>query len=284
MSSRYQLVSPDLAVTVSSLGGAVRSLALHGKELLAQTPWAEAINEQDAALFGGGERGWSALYQGGWHPLLPSAGSVPGLPFHGEAARRTWDLLEHGTDHITLQVLLRTRPLAVTRNLSLAGSSLVLEQKVVNTSDHAVEFTMTEHIAWGGALLGEGMSLRVDGAPVDLVPWSSSRPSAKFACVPSAAGHYELSNPALRLRVRVGFTAEVMDSLVIWQEHRASLGFPWWGQVDAIGVEPSSVDLTAAAPKSSLSLEGQMTLQTRIEVTATEGPVTPLPQADGDLQ
>lgn len=62
---------------------------------------------------------------------------------------------------------------------------------------------------------------------------------------PEPMAWYELTNPAQPIGVRVEWDRETLPYLWYWQEFGGTTGYPWYGEVYTIGLEPNSSYPTA---------------------------------------
>lgn len=273
-----KLGTPDdaFAVAVDPTGARVASLVHRatGTELLLRPPW-EHEDWSAAYPSASSNEEWHRRYPGGWHTLLPHAGdarSVDGVqhPFHGEAAWRRWRVVGREATSCTLDVVLRTVPFAVRRRVRSTGTGVEVVQRIANLSSHDVAFTWTEHPAFAGALAEPGSTLSLGGDPVDVTFPASGETSGAFQTVRTKGrGDAELRNDDEGISVVLRWDPELFTHLHVWQEHRTT-GFPWWGLVNAIALEPAcrvyDADDGALGP---LVLAGGAELTARFELEAT---------------
>lgn len=249
------LTSPGgrIAASVDPVGARIASL-VHtptGREFLLRTPWADedlahAPSSADTSYE------WHRRYAGGWHTLVPHAGDavrIEGVehPFHGEAAWRRWLVIDAAPDELRLEVRLRTVPLVVTRRIRVAEEGVRVVQTVSNASSGAVAFSWTEHPALSDVVIGPRTRMSLDGIPVDVsFPHPEARRSAFAELRVGGGGEVSIRNPDTGARARLRWDAAALPYLYVWQEHRTP-GFPWWGAVDTIGIEPASRPYDGAA-------------------------------------
>ncbi|MDN8547944.1 hypothetical protein PUW81_002370 [Microbacterium sp. NM3R9] len=237
---RARIGSDDLALVVEADGARIASLT-HlptGRELLASTPWAD--DPADGFVMADSSAQWHRAYRGGWHLLLPRAGDSPAAvsppqPFHGEAAWRTWRLASSG-DTCRASVALRTLPLAIERRMSVHANTLVIETEVRNHGPVPVEVGWAEHPAFAGDLFREGSIVRSGDRDLGL----GAAPAASFCDIAAPAGAVAIAAPHAGIEITVTWDAAMHPRLYVWQEQRGSSGFPWWGAMDAVGLEPAS--------------------------------------------
>lgn len=238
--TRVRMGSDDLVAVVESDGARISSLR-HlptGRELLASTPWAD--DPADAFVMADSSAQWHRAYRGGWHLLLPRAGDSPATasppqPFHGEAAWRTWRLTG-SRNACRASVVLRTLPLAIDRWMSVRANMLVIETAVRNVGSEPVNHGWAEHPAFAGDLFGPASTVRTGDRVVRLDP----APAASFADLAAPAGDVTITAPEAGVEVALSWDASLLPRLYVWQEQRGSAGFPWWGAMDAVGLEPAA--------------------------------------------
>jgi galactose mutarotase-like enzyme len=229
-------------VVVERTGATIASIEAGGTELLWRAPWAgEEWDDGNPARDSHAE--FHARYPGGWHTLLPNAGDafdVDGVahPFHGEACRRPWRIVESGASFCTLRVVLRTSPLVVRRRVDAVADGVLVTQEVTSYGADPVAFTWVEHPAFGPALVRPGSSVTVGGRPLDLVIPGPDATHAAMTVVDAATAR--ITSPSGGLTAELRFDTRVFPLVQVWQEHRAQRGFPWWGVVDTLAVEPSA--------------------------------------------
>ncbi len=226
-----------IRVVVTPDGGRIAAIRAHGVDLLARTPWAD--EPDDAWSMTASSAEWHRRYRGGWHVLVPAAGdpspeAVVEQPFHGEAAWRTWRL-DSRADAVVARVLLRTLPLHVERSVSIAPGRVTIETRVRNEGPDEARIVCVEHPALAGALFDDA-DVRLGDAEVPIV----HAPGGGFADLDGAAGAVEVQSRSAGLDVRLTWDAALLPRVYVWQERRGSTGFPWWGAVDAVGIEPAS--------------------------------------------
>ncbi|MFE6969966.1 hypothetical protein [Isoptericola sp. NPDC057653] len=285
---RLRLRSPggEHAVEVDPTGARVASLehTPTGTELLLRLPW-EDEDWSGAYPSSSSNEEWHRRYAGGWHTLVPHAGdarTVDGVehPFHGEAAWRRWRVVDRDACSCTLEVVLRTVPLTLRRTVRATPAGVEAVQQVVNHSPRTVAFTWTEHPTFGGALAGPGSTVSLGGEPVEAAFPLGSEPAGGFRSLRTRGrGDAELRNDAAGIVVVVRWDPDLFPYLHLWQEHRATAGFPWYGTVDAVALEPAcrpyDVEGEALGP---LVLAGGETMTARFEIAATvrrPGPTPP---------
>lgn len=233
-----------LRATVAADGGAITSIEAHGVELLARTPWSDEFVD-DAWSMSSSSSEWHRRYRGGWHLLTPAAGdpspdAAVEQPFHGEAAWRRWRVRQEGGDSIRAEVLLRTAPLKVSRVVTLAPDRVVVDTALADVGGVEQRVVWVEHPALSGALF-EGADVTLGnagtgGSAVEIV----AAPGTRFDDLDAGEGVVTVRSASSGIDLRMTWDAELFPRLFVWQERRGSLGFPWWGAMDAVGLEPGS--------------------------------------------
>ena len=310
------LSNAHMNVTVLAGKGAdIYSLvdARTGVDVLWKTPWGMR-SPHTWQLGGTSQERWLEAYPGGWQLLLPNGGEEckqhgSTWGFHGEAALVPWDVLDAGAASATLGTELFSVPLRVTREISLDGPVVRVREVVRNLSAEEVEFMWSHHPAFGAPFLDEGCLLSAgcqsvvaddrepgtflgaasrhswpvveanDGREVDLglLPGPYDRRAVLAYLTGFSAGWYAITNPRLRLGVGFRWPLELFPCAWLWQEARASTGWPWWGGAYVVAVEPASTfpgqGLTNALAKggSGIVLAGHREAEALIEVVLFEG-------------
>ena len=245
-------------------------------ELLAATPWADDDWDGSAPLSGSSAE-WHRRYPGGWHVLAPHAGDARTLdgvehPFHGEAAWRLWrHLPAAGTPGTSVwEVSLRTVPLLLRRTFRMRSDGIDIVQEFANRSREPVSFSWTEHPAFGAALIDASTTIELDGRALPVrFPGDGDALAAFAAYEVERRGVARIRNGQAGIEVTLHWDAALLPHAFVWQEHRASRGFPWWGQVDAFAVEPGSRPYDAdPASLGPLLLGPGETLSSTVSLTA----------------
>ncbi|MGC5165402.1 hypothetical protein [Luteimicrobium sp. DT211] len=278
---RLRLRSPggEFALAVDRTGARVASLehAATATELLLRLPW-EDEDWSSAFPSTSSNEEWHRRYAGGWHTLVPHAGDARTVdrvehPFHGEAAWRRWRVLDLDGSSCTLEVVLRTAPLTVRRTVHATATGVAVEQRVVNHSRRPAAFTWTEHPTFGGALAGPGSTLTLGGDPLDAAFPGGDRPPGGFRSVRAKGrGDVVLRNDDAGTAVTLRWDPELFPYLHVWQEHGGTVGFPWWGSVDAVALEPACRPYDPDDALGPLVLAGGEALSSRFELEATVRP------------
>lgn len=228
---------------------------------------------------------WLHYYRGGWQTILPTFGPEviyqgATIPFHGEAARRPWQLQrEEVTNDVTvIDVLteLASLPLRVERSISLSNSRALIDvvETVTNLSAQPVDCMWAHHPAFGAPLLSGNSRIYTgahtvtpdpayDVAGNDLQPGAISEwpfaiskdgnrvdlsrtpePASGISRVVSLSNFEHawcaLHNPSIPLGIALCWDGELMPYMCLWQEAGGTLGFPHYGRTYTTALEPSS--------------------------------------------
>ncbi|GAB3434588.1 aldose 1-epimerase [Actinophytocola sediminis] len=277
-----------------------------GVDVLFKTPWG-LPPPAPGALAPDSESAWLERYPGGWQVLCPNGGAETEAPgtrwgFHGEACLVPWEVTATGEDFAELTVRLHHAPLRLRRRVRLEGRLLTIEESVTNTSPVELELMWSHHPAFGAPLVGPEsvittsartlvaddeapgtlltpgsrhqwpMVSTVDGTEVDLsrIP---DAPTAQLAYLTDfdGAGWFAISNPRLGLGVGMRWPTEVFGHAWLWQELRATPGYPWWREAYVCAIEPATTfpgqGVAAARDKgaSLLRLGGEETRNVVLE-------------------
>ena len=218
--------------------------------------------------------GWQELFPNGG---LPS--EVDGVLHgqHGEVYNLPWDveIIEDTEESVAVRCWIRTRTspcvLEKTIRLRAAEAQFRIEERLRNESDVTVPAIWGQHITFGRPFLVPGSRIGLpEGIMVQGYPTSAERrvsdPSpfswpidpgngTDLRIVPErgAASEmlflsgfapedawYTVTPPDGRPAVRVAWDGGTMPWLWLWQEFGASQGYPWFGRVYTMGLEPCS--------------------------------------------
>jgi hypothetical protein len=244
---RHTLHSPhgSFLAAVDETGARIASLvhAESGTELLfrvdgrdVETPVAPGASDSN--------REWHERYAGGWHTLVPNAGdhrTIDGVdhPFHGEAAWRRWTTTTVQSDAVTLELALRTVPLRVSRTTTVTEQGLRVRQRVRNTAAQPVAFTWTEHPAFSSAVVDPATRVLLGDEQLTVMFPEPGHRHGAFRSLPvGGRGSAVIAAPAWTVTLR--WDPVLLPHLHVWQEHRQTQTFPWWGRADTVALEPAS--------------------------------------------
>lgn len=173
--------------------------------------------------------------------------------------------------------------IAKTMRLDSGSNTLRMTETIRNLSGQPLGTMWGQHLAWGRPFLDEscvirvpeGATLKVHGVPRDdtdrrirsdrPVSWPVTEgideQPVDLSKVPPkgtncemlwfeglSEGWYEVESKDKGIGIRVEWDATVMPYLWFWQEFGGTTGYPWYGEMYTIGLEPFS-----SAPTSGLS-------------------------------
>ena len=176
--SLLRIVNDAIEVEVDvELGAEIRTVARPGgPNVLASYDWTSPISNRRSWGYAGLEVDWLADYSGGWQELFPNAGGsceVDGvlLPFHGEASRARWDVVEQAADSVTLRTGARL-PLVLERRMQLTEDppALRIEEVVRSDAPVATAFLLGHHPAF----------LATESARIDVPDTTMARVDADY--------------------------------------------------------------------------------------------------------
>ncbi|MEU6723380.1 DUF4432 family protein [Nonomuraea wenchangensis] len=239
------------------------------------------------------EGGWQEVFPNGG---APSEYQGARLAQHGEVAGLPWsyEIVADREDEVAVRLAVRTRrlPYRLEKVLRLRSGTAALEVEGAATNDSPVPLHAMwgQHIVYGRPFLRPGARIRLP-AGVRVIPHASAiGPGGRrvraggpweWPLVPSDAGGvtdlsvvqepgspsdivyltgfgdtgwYEISE---NIGMRVEWDATLLPYLWMWQELGASTGYPWWGRVYTVGLEPFSslpTDGLAAAVANGTAL------------------------------
>lgn len=282
MTDRLRIESGSFAAEVDPVGARAASIVHRrtGTEFLLQTPWRDE-HWDGAYPPTRSDEEWHRRYPGGWHTLVPHSGgsrAVDGVehPFHGEAAWRRWRTVAVEAASCTLEIVLRTAPLTVRRHLRATGTGVAVHQSVVNQAAAETAFGWTEHPAFGEALIGPDTTVRIGDDPVDAHFPEEGEPHGGFREVP-AEGRPTVAvrNAAKGTEAALRFDPELFPYVHLWQEHRKTLGFPWWGLTDTVALEPASQPYEwGGEALGTIVLPGRARIEADFDLELRAGPRT----------
>lgn len=294
-----------------------------GTQVLLRTPWVEratTVARHGSRMdLGSSSASWLEGYHGGMQLLCPNAGAptvIGGLEigFHGEACLQRWRVDSASSSEAEFSLDLFTVPLSIRRRMAVAGPVLTIEDAVTNTAPVPVPFHYQHHPAFGGPLLSPaakietgaqtvvvdprsdftplpagsehpwppdlpGTGRRLDQVPEPDAPWAMLGWLTDFAA-PWAA----IRNPDLDLAVALSWDGDQMPYAWLWEEFGLATGFPWYGRVRTVAIEPSTTTNAGPAREQMMVIEpgGRRDLGLRIAVGPGGQPVTGV-TADGRI-
>lgn len=215
-------------------------------------------------------------YPGGWQVMLPNGGDEVGAEgttwsMHGEVWTTPFDAREL-PGGVELTARLVRAPLEVTRRVVLDGARLELTDHLRNVGRWPVEGVWGHHPAFapgfaaGGRLTCGATHVVVDdlrdtpagdlaigaraawphapgrdGTARDLreIPRVDGPPIERLAYLTGfTEGWAQIDSATHPLSARLSWDATVFPHAWLWTEFHASPGFPWFGAVDVLAVEP----------------------------------------------
>ncbi|NUP61046.1 MAG: DUF4432 family protein [Nonomuraea sp.] len=239
------------------------------------------------------EGGWQEVFPNGG---APSEYRGARLAQHGEVAGLPWscEVVADSEEEVAVRLSVRARRLPYRLEkvfrLRSGTAALEVEGRATNEADLSLHAMWGQHIVYGLPFLRAGARIRLpDG--VRVIPHASAidpagrrrvRPGGpwRWPVVPAdgggetdlsvvperggpsdivyltgfTEGWYEISGD---IGMRVEWDAALLPYLWMWQELGASTGYPWWGRVYTVGLEPFSsmpTDGLAAAVANGTAL------------------------------
>lgn len=283
-----RLESPHLAVTILLDQGADLFELIHKPsaiDVLWKVPYPVREPGVGPPPAGDSMAQWIAHYRGGWQTILPNFGKAvtyrgAELDFHGEAARRPWQLDEASAGAEDARVVVSTRllsmPLAVRREVRLDEERPIVrvQERVTNLSETSCHCMWGQHPVFGAPLIAPETAIYTSarrvltddgfvslgndlplgstfewpvgstrsGAPVDLsrMPAPGSGTSRVLWLQDFREAWYAIVNPGLPLGVGVRWNREVMPYACLWQEAGGGREFPFFGNAYALAIEPQT--------------------------------------------
>jgi hypothetical protein len=239
-------------------------------------------------------------------------GEICNMPWDVEIIEDSEDRVE-----IRLTVEGRKFPSHIERIVSLANgeAALGIRESVTNTSGVAVRAMWSQHITYGFPYMTPGSLIQLpdgvtgrsheadvgatgrrltadatfdwpmapasDGSTLDLSvvpPRNTPSELVYLTDFPDPRAWYELTNPDQPFGVRVEWDRETLPYLWYWQEFGGTTGYPWYGEVYTIGLEPNSSYPTnglpdAVANGSAMTIEPHATtsFSMRVSIISMEG-------------
>jgi len=281
----------SLQVTVLAGGGHIAELRItdagrRSPNLLWEAPWVTADPDSIeltrlAELYGGAPIGpFLAGYTG--HILCLDTFGLPspedtarGIPLHGEASARMWELVP-ADDGCAMHVKLPVSQLEFSRTIraAMGQSVLFVEECLTNTGPDAREVHWVQHVSLGAPLLSAGNSFlkasvdrcrswpdgyegrpvlpdnvdfawpfapTIDGAATDLsLPFQHKGKgflAAALVNVTSTVSYFAALNPHAALALVYCFRREEFPWIAMWEENAARSSAPWNGNTRVRGME-----------------------------------------------
>jgi hypothetical protein len=224
---------------------------------------------------------WIHNYRGGWQTIFPNFGPAVMfrgalLDFHGEAARRPWQLESTGDHEIVISTKLACLPFSMRRRISLSAvqPELTVQETITNDSMAPLECMWAHHPVFGAPLLSS-QSVIYTGAQLihtddtydvpgnDLMlggvfewPFVKSRTGGciDLSQIPAAGSGFSrvvflkefaepwcaISNPLIPLGVAIRWTGELMPYMCLWQETGGERDFPHFARTYTTALEPAT--------------------------------------------
>jgi galactose mutarotase-like enzyme len=304
------LADEHLRVTVLPDKGASVYELVHvpsGVDVLFKTPW--GLQPAGSPPREGSDgHAFLENYEGGWQDLFPSCNDPctyrgVELPFHGEVATVPWEVEPVEDDRgVALACRVRTSltPFALERVLRLDGGTLVVDQRVTNTSAEPWQCTWGHHLVLGAPLVAAGARLELPARTIVTLP-DAWEPTARLASGqrsswphaelrdggtvdlsevpgPDAGSHDDvfltdleggwarLTNDDLGLRFELRWDPSVFPWVVSWQPYGGAVAPPLGGSY-GLAIEPWVARgplAEAVAEGSALELAGGASISTRV--------------------
>lgn len=220
--------------------------------------------------------GWQVLFPSGGGPATYKGAE---LVFHGEASLDPWTLVTAEADDTSARIRVALRlvrsPFTIERTVTLpAGSpTLRIEETIVNHAGEPMDYMWGHHPAFGAPFLSGACRIETgarsivadeayagpanplvpgsrhawpmaDGplGPVDLsaVPAEGTPRSMLGYLGDFTEGWYAITNPELGFGVGLAWPREALPYAWMWQEMRASTGYPWYGNTYTLAIEPNT--------------------------------------------
>lgn len=287
------LSSEDVSVSVvPELGGVISSLKhLHSNtELLAQVRLPDNISVYRESKIP--DNLLDLLFVGGYYEVLPNAGyacNFGGAPLglHDETPYLPWKCEfdeERDPDSILLIVNLAKFPLKLFKRITVKGSNVSINERLVNVSPTSkVPFSWLHHPTFGDQFIDQDSTLilpagtRIEtdsvldsestclepgyrgewptargknGALVDLsrFPAKGEKNCDDLAYVPEVKdGSFSIESPNKGLELEAFWDSKLFGSLWLWRPFGGGNAYPWYGRMYCTAVE-----ITTSIPASGL--------------------------------
>lgn len=272
------LESPDLQVAVApQVGGSITRITVKasGLDVLGEVPW-PVTDEPIASGAARHEPEFLTRFTGGWPLLFPNAGDACDFDgafhgFHGEGAVTSWDVVASATDRVVLSRRFDIVPVAMRRELRLAGDLLIMTEQLRMTGSRPIEVMWGHHPTLGRDLLAGPIEI-TSGARTATVCTShdmAANPLAlgakgQWPIVAGKTGPYDLSRPqepmaslayltdfnddawiAVRrlddkVAVALSWDEARFPCAWLWYELAGNPDEPWRNRTRLIGIEPNT--------------------------------------------
>jgi len=260
------------ASVLADEGGVLLDLHVHGRPVLAATPWAGSV----ASLVAGSaqhaesapaesEAAWVARWRGGWQLCFPTAGQpnpAAAIPegFHGAASQAPWLEVARTPDTVGLGWA-DGHGLSAERVWRLTDDGAAVATRVRNSGSETRVLVIAEHLILGGDVLAEPLEFDVPPGtvlrPLDYAGLPEGEPRAWPGEREDRWGVVDRGTPARvtgltdvqpqRIGVRgshveavIEWQGSALPHALLWEELGVSTEHPWNGQVVALGIEPTS--------------------------------------------
>ena len=273
--THHTLATEKLSLSVlPENGAAITDAVFSGQSFLAKPPY-HSIAPKPL----GTESDWVAAWNGGWQPLLPSAGGeyLQGKHpqgFHGNASQARWSVTDSNSHSISLKWAAEN--LESERTINISDNEINVECSLVNLDESPRPVIVTEHLILGSDFLNSEITLEpvgdaqfrelsYDGSAngAEFAPWENfeHRGWAKIdnntparmgvfsdtSCIKVCNDFYE---------IEISWDSSRLPYLWIWEEMGQSMDHPWSGKFWALGIEPSSAaDGVGLSGGTDLTLE-----------------------------
>lgn len=244
-------------------GGVLLDLLVHGRPVLAATPWASGV--QPAPRPAVDESTWVEQWRGGWQLCFPTAGQpnpAAAVPegFHGAASQAPWLEVSRTPDAVALGWADR-HGLSAERLWRLTDDGASVATRVHNAGPEPRALVIAEHLILGGDVLAAPLELEVPAGtelrPLDYaglpegspLPWPGV-PLDRWAVVDAATPARVTGLAGVepqRIAVRgahvdgvIEWQGSALPHALLWEELGVSMEHPWNAHVRALGIEPTS--------------------------------------------
>jgi galactose mutarotase-like enzyme len=273
--NHHTLTTEKLTLSVLPENGAAITEGLFlGKSFFAKPPYTSIV---PTPL--GTESDWVAAWNGGWQPLIPSAGGeyLKGKHpqgFHGNASQARWSVTNSNSNSISLNW--SDEDLESERAINISDNEINVRCSLLNLDSSPRPVIITEHLILGSDFLNSEITLEpvgnaqfrelaYDGSTngAEFAPWETFEQSGWSKVnknTPARMGVFS-DTSCIKLcnelyEIEISWDASKLPFLWIWEEMGQTMEAPWNGKFWALGIEPSS-----AADGVGLSGGPALTLQ-----------------------